>query len=140
MFSTTSIDGLPKKTIGIHQTGVNVDNIKLQVDKQIPETTTQYQITNASISGNNLTIRFVTSGCDLPESKIHIYASHLITEVYPPEVSAKLVLDELGLCTMQIEKTITVDLSALQYQNNPSGKGVFNIYLEGWDKTLTYNY
>lgn len=92
-----------------------------------------YMITSVQLEGSCLAIEVSSGGCSGESWAARLFASSLVAESYPPQVSIELSFDDDELCEAAIKRTFSFNLEAL---NNISDQMI--LHLAGWDEPIYY--
>ena len=98
--------------------------------------TDNYIITDASVSGDCLEIKFGASGCDSKSWIVELVDADQITATLTPYRSLKLALTNNEMCAASFAKTVSFDLLPLRIK----GSNELILSLSGLNKTIIYKY
>ena len=94
-----------------------------------------FDISDAIINGDclEITVR-VGGGCG--DLNFDLLAVNEVMESLPTQRNIRVILDDQDFCKAMLQKTISFDLSSLRTDK----KGADILHLEGYSKSLVYNY
>ncbi len=95
-----------------------------------------FELINAEITGNCLTVDISSSGCDGNTWSLVLVDSGIITESNPEQRFLKLVFSNEEDCLAVIGQTRVFDLSAIQIE----GSNSINLNFEEQEESLIYDY
>lgn len=111
---------------------------ELIIDKQKFDAvkTDNYNILNATVENDILTIEISSGGCSGDSWIVNLIDSEDIMESVPPQRNLRLSLTNEELCLAIVVKKIQFNISELRI----SQISQVNLNLEKWNKTISYNY
>ena len=116
-------------------TNVTVDeNVIISADLYKHTNTDSYNILNASIEGDILTVTVQFSGCDGNSWGAKLVDSGAVAESYPVQRFTKIALKNEELCDAIVTKYFTFDITLLRVEDQ------LYLNLEGWEEQLHYDF
>lgn len=124
-------------SVGCNKTKSNCDStVQINAAAYQATTTINYQIQEAVINEDCLSIKFTSSGCDGSSWETDLFDADITGESLPVQRRARLALVNKEVCNAIVTKTISFDLTRIRV---PTERTLI-IQLEGWGGQLTYRY
>ena len=94
-----------------------------------------FEIINAEIEGDCLSITIRSGGCDGSTWEIDLVDADRIAETAIPQRDLKVFLENTETCNAIAELTVSFEINSLRTNENE-----IRLNLEKWDSQLTYSY